>query len=92
MIDDADLEAKDLAGGDGDVEPPAIHPERGADAGQPSGSALVTKTAGALLVPWVEDLAPGLSKTFPDTGEFLAFARAEIEQLVLSCPLRGEEL
>ena len=62
------------------------------EAGQPSGSSLVTKPAGDPPVPRVADPAPGFSKIFPSTREFLAFTRAEIEWPALSCPLRGEEL
>ena len=38
------------------------------------------------------DPEPGFSRSFPDIGEFLAFAWAEIKRRVPSCSSRKEEL
>ena len=92
VVNGADLEANDPAGNERDVEPPAILPERRAEAGQLPGSALVTRPASVPSVEQAADPASGFTRSVPSTREFLAFVRAEVERSAPHGSAREEEL
>ena len=75
-----------------DVEPPESRQERRIETGQSSRGTVVTKPADTSLPPPRGGIREaGFSRAFPSAGEFLSFARAEIEKRMEAVPGDGED-
>ena len=71
---------EDRIGGEGNVEPPAAHPDASAEAGQAPGGADASRPASPQPDSQTADPVPGFMRTFPNVWEFLAFTKAEVER------------
>ena len=88
---DADPEVTGSPGSRLDVESPETRQECRIETGQSTRGTVVMKPADTSLPPRGGTREAGFSRAFPSAGEFLAFARAEIENRTEAVPGDGED-